>query len=131
VSRLYFKMWRSTSSVSSRSSLPPDVVNSEQFSVEDDNAFNFDKWNIPKLSTKDVYTTSWLKSSFKAKYSIKTVEQTFASSSNNSTFQLFNKRFVNASLAKDYKFMHVGSVQVAVKPLSRLVVTRKWICDNS
>jgi hypothetical protein len=124
VSRLYFKMWRSTSSVSSRSSLPPDVVNSEQFSVEDDNAFNFDKWNIPKLSTKDVYTTSWLKSSFKAKYSIKTVEQTFASSSNNSTFQLFNK-------SKDYKFMHVGSVQVAVKPLSRLVVTRKWICDNS
>jgi hypothetical protein len=120
VSRLYFKMWRSTSSVSSRSSLPPDVVNSEQFSVEDDNAFNFDKWNIPKLSTKDVYTTSWLKSSFKAEYSIKTVEQTFAISSNNSTFQLFNKRFVNASLAKDYKFMHVGSVQVAVKPLTRL-----------
>jgi hypothetical protein len=115
-------MWRSTSSVNSRSSLPHDIVNSEQFFVEDDNTFNFDKCNIPKLSTKDVYTTSWLKSSFKAEYSVKTVEQTFAISSNNSTFQLFNKRFVNTSLAKDYKFMHVGSVQVAVKPLTRLSI---------
>jgi hypothetical protein len=49
-------MWRSTSSVSSRSSLPPDIVNSEQLSFESDNSFNFDKWNIPKISNKDIYT---------------------------------------------------------------------------
>ena len=118
-------MWRSTSSVSSRSSLPPNIVNSEQLNFENDSSFNFDKWNIPKrnipkLSPKDIYTTSWLKSSFKLEYSIKTVEQTFAIYGNNSTFQLFNKKFVNDSLAKGYKFLHVGSVQVAVKPLTRL-----------
>jgi hypothetical protein len=113
-------MWRSTSSVSSRSSLPPDVVNIEQFSVESDNSFNFDKWNIPKLSTKDVYTTSWLKSTYKAEYSIMTVEQTFAISSNNETYQLFSKKFINDSLAKGYKFLHIRFVQVAVKPLTRL-----------
>jgi hypothetical protein len=55
-------MWRSTSSVSSRSSLPPDIVNSEQLSFESDSSFNFDKWNILKLSNKEIYTTSWLKS---------------------------------------------------------------------
>jgi hypothetical protein len=33
---------------------------------------------------------------------------------------LFNKRFLEASKAKKYKFLHVGSVQVAVKPLTRL-----------
>jgi hypothetical protein len=33
---------------------------------------------------------------------------------------LFNKKFVNDSLVKGYKFLHIGSVQVAVKPLTRL-----------
>jgi hypothetical protein len=28
--------------------------------------------------------------------------------------------FINDSLAKGYKFLHIGSVQVAVKPLTRL-----------
>jgi hypothetical protein len=112
-------MWRSTSFVSSRSSLPPNIVNSEQFTFENDSSFNFDKWNIPKLSPKDIYTTSWLKSFFKPKYLVKIVEQTFVISGNNSTFQLFNKKFVNDSLVKGYKFLHIGYVQV-VKPLTRL-----------
>jgi hypothetical protein len=113
-------MWKSTSSVSSRSSLPPDIVNSEQLSFESNDSFNFDKWNIPKISNKDIYSTSWLKSTWKSEYSVRTIEQTFAISGNNSTFQLFNKRFVNDSKNKEYKFLHVGSVQVAVKPLTRL-----------
>jgi hypothetical protein len=113
-------MFRSTSSVNSRSStLPSNIVNSEQLSFESDNSFNFDKWNIPKLSSKDIYTTSWLKSTWRSEYAVKTVEQTFAISGNDSTFQLFNKRFIENSKAKEYKFLHVGSVQVAVKPLTR------------
>jgi hypothetical protein len=40
---LIVKMWRLASSVSSISSLPPDIVNSEQLSFESDNSFNFDK----------------------------------------------------------------------------------------
>jgi hypothetical protein len=111
---------QSTSSVSFRSSLTPDIVNSEQLSFENDNFFNFDKWNIPKLSSKEIYTTSWLKSTWRFEYSVRTVEQTFAISGNNSTFQLFNKRFTDNSKAKDYKLLHVRSVQVAVKPLTRL-----------
>jgi hypothetical protein len=107
---LIVKMFKSTSSVSSRSSLPPDIVNSEQLSFESDNSFSFDKWNIPKLSNNEIYTTSWLKSAWKSEYSVRIVEQTFAISCNNSTFQLFNKRFVNDSKAKEYKFLHVRSV---------------------
>ena len=113
-------MWRSTSFVSSRSSLLLDIVNSEQFSFESDNSFNFDKWKTPKLSPKDIYTTSWLKSSFRSEYSVRTVEQTFAISGNNSTFQLFSKNFVKRSYDKGFRFMHIGSIQVAVKPLTRL-----------
>jgi hypothetical protein len=33
---------------------------------------------------------------------------------------LFNKIFIENSEAKGYKFLHIGSVQVAVKPLTRL-----------
>ena len=114
-------MWRSNSSISFRSSFPPDVANSEHVSFENDNVFNFNKWSIPKLSPKDIYTdSSWLKSSFRSEYSVKTVEQTFAIFGNNLTFQLFNKRFIENSKSKGYKFLHIGSIQVAVKPLTRL-----------
>jgi hypothetical protein len=33
---------------------------------------------------------------------------------------LFNKIFIENSKAKGYKFLHIGSVQVVVKPLTRL-----------
>jgi hypothetical protein len=126
-------MWRSTSSASSKSSLPPDIANSEHVSFENENAFNFNKWNIPKLSTKDIYTdSSWIKSTFKSEYAVKTVEQTFAIAGNNSTFQLFNKKFVDNYRAKGYKFLHIGSVQVAVKPLTRLGIDASillCLCD--
>jgi hypothetical protein len=121
VSCLIFIIWRSTTSVSSRSSLPPDIVNSEHVSFEDDNVFNFNKWNIPKLSPKDIYTdSSLIKSTFKSEYTVKTVEQTYAISGNNTMFQLFNKKFVDISSSKGFKFLHIGFVQVAVKPLTRL-----------
>jgi hypothetical protein len=113
VSCLIFIIWRSTTSVSSRSSLPPDIVNSEHVS--------FDKWNIPKLSPKDIYTdSSLIKSTFKFEYTVKIVEQTYAISGNNTMFQLFNKKFVDISSSKGFKFLHIGFVQVAVKPLTRL-----------
>jgi hypothetical protein len=123
MSCLVAKMWRSTSYVSSRSSLPLDIVNSEHVSFEDENVFNFNKWNIPKLSPKDIYIdSSWIKSTFKSEYAVKTVEQTYAISGNNTMFQLFNKKFVDISRSKGFKFLHIGSVQVAVKPLTRLEI---------
>jgi hypothetical protein len=95
-------------------------VNTEHFSVEDDSSFDFSKWSIPRLPVKEIYNTSWFKSSFRAEYAFKTVEQTIPISNRNENFELFSKRFVNNSLAKGFMFLHVGSVQVAVKPLARL-----------
>ena len=121
-------MWRLNSSVSSRFSFPLDVANSEHVSFENDNPFNFDKWSIPKLLPKDNYTnSSWLKSSFRSEYTVKIVEHTFAILGNNSTFQLFNKRFVEYFMAKGYKFMHIGFVQVAVKPLTKLGINASML----
>ena len=72
-------MFRSNSFVSSRSSgLPLDIINSEDVSFESDKNFNFHKWNIPKLSPKDIYTnSSWIASTFRSEYGVKIVEQTF------------------------------------------------------
>jgi hypothetical protein len=75
VSCLVAMMWKSNSSISSRSSLPIDIVNSENISFEDENTFNFNKWNIHRLSTQGIYIdSSWIKSTFKFKYAVKTVE---------------------------------------------------------
>jgi hypothetical protein len=61
-----------------------------------------------------------LKSTWRSEFSIRIVEQTYAISGNNSTFQVFNKRFIKNYRTKDYKFLHVGSIQIAIKPLTRL-----------
>jgi hypothetical protein len=103
-------MFKSKSSVSSRST----------FSVEDDNSVDFDKWKIPKLSTRRIYITSWFKNVFKADHDVKTVEQTFAISSKNEKYELFDRKVINDALAEGYQYMHIGAVQVAFKPLARL-----------
>jgi hypothetical protein len=108
--------------VSSRSSgLPPDIINSENVSFESNESFNFHKWNIPKIKYAEIYTdSSWTQNIFKSEYAVKTVEQTYAISGKNCTFQLFSKKWLEEARAKKYKFLHIGSVQVAVKPLTRL-----------
>ncbi|KAL4599316.1 hypothetical protein ACB092_11G118500 [Castanea dentata] len=75
-------MWRSDSSVSSRTGCPPDIVNEEDLTVGESEYPDFRKWNIPKVSTKSVYDLNWTEK-------------------------------------KNLKYLHIGLVQVAVKPLTR------------
>ena len=50
------RLWRSNSSISSRTSCPLDIVNEENHTVEDNELFpDFQKWNIPKVDTKTFY----------------------------------------------------------------------------
>ena len=71
------RLWRSNSSVSSKTGCPPDIVNEEDHTVEENEIPDFQKWNIPKIDTKAVYKTSWAKSAFHSAYKVRTVEQTF------------------------------------------------------
>jgi hypothetical protein len=103
-------MFKSKSSMSSRST----------FSDEDDNSVNFDKWKIPKLSTRRIYITSLFKNVFKADHDVKTVEQTFVISSKSEKYELFDKKLINDAPIKGYSYIHIGAVQVAFKPLARL-----------
>ena len=58
------RLFRSNSSVSSRYSVPPDIINEEDYFVEETDFTDFKKWCIPKVDTKSIYKTSWVQSTF-------------------------------------------------------------------
>ena len=114
------RLWRSNSSVSSRTSCRPDIVNEEDHIVEDNELFpDFQKWNIPKVDTKTVYKNSFVESAFHFAYKARTVEQIFSFSKTHETCCLFSKRNIGELIAKKFSYLHIGLVQVAVKPLTR------------
>ncbi|KAG7954930.1 hypothetical protein I3843_11G046100 [Carya illinoinensis] len=117
-------MYRSNSTISSSSRIePPDIINEEDFSVEEtDPSVNWNQWTIPRIQPSSIYQTSWFKSnlSFNSEFKVKTVEQTCEVSNVQEKYYLFTKKSIQEFLSKGYKFLHIGSVQIAVKPLTRL-----------
>ena len=79
-------LFRSNSSASSRSSIPPfipeipqedRVINSEDYQLSDVD-LKLGDWNIPKMSTSKIYKSSWInKKIFKTDYHVKTIEQVY------------------------------------------------------
>ena len=112
-------LFRSNSSVSSRSSIPPDIINKEDYTVEETDLTDFQKWNIPKVDTKSIYRTIWVQNTFNSQFNVRTVEQTYSISRTHEKCCLFNRRNINEFLAKKSNYLHIGLVQVAVKPLTR------------
>ena len=54
------RLWRSNSSISSRTGCPLDIVNEEDHNVEDNEIPAFTNWTIPKVDTKNGYKTSYI-----------------------------------------------------------------------
>ena len=97
------------------------IVNSEEYSMQDidRNLLEWNKWNIPTERTDKIYRqTSFSKLSFLTDYTIKTIERTYSLFNEYETIQLFSIDSINRHREK-YAFLHVGLVQVAVKPLTR------------
>ena len=115
------KLWRSNSSISSRTSCPPDIVNEKDHTIDDIELIpDFRNWNIPKVDTKTVYKTSFVESAFYYAYKARTVEQIFSISKIHEKCCLFSKRNINEFLAaKKFSYLHIGMVQVVIKPLTR------------
>ena len=92
------------------------IVNSEEYSMKDIDR-NLLEWNIPTEKTDKIYQqTSFSKLSFLTNYTIKTIERTYSLFNEYETIQLFSIDSINRHREK-YAFLHVGLVQVAVKPL--------------
>ena len=113
------RLWRSNSSVSSKIGCLPDIVNEEDHIVKENEILDFQKWNIPKVNTKSIYKTSWAKNTIFSQYRVINVEQTFSISKTHEKCCLFSKRNINDFLAKKFSYLHIGLVQVDVKPLTR------------
>ena len=81
---------------------------------------DFQKWNIPKIDTNTVYKISWAKNAFHSAYKARTVEQIFSISKTHEKCCLFSKRNISEFIAaKKFNYLHIGIVQVAIKPLIR------------
>ena len=114
------RLWRSNSSISSRTGCPPDIVNEEDHNVDDSEISDFSKWTIPKVDTKNVYKISWAENTFHSAYKVRTVEQIFSISRTHEKCCLFSKKNIGEYLAsKKFSYLHNGMVQVAIKPLTR------------
>ncbi|KAM1810595.1 hypothetical protein ACFX12_027337 [Malus domestica] len=118
------RLFRSNSmaSTSSRSNLGtiPDIVNEEQkFEFQTDSSLDFAEWNIPKISSKNIYRKKWAFASFKTEHHVKTVEQAYALSKDHETCQLFTPEQINSHRKDGHNYIHIGLVQIAAKPLTR------------
>ena len=122
------RLFRSNSSTSSRSSIPPSILeiphdngflNSEEYSITDVD-LKLGDWNIPKVPTSEIYKSSWsLKKDFKTDYHVKTIEQVYGINKEYETCYLLTPATIKAHKKQGHNFLHIGLVQVGVKPLIR------------
>lgn len=77
---------------------------------------NLQKWELPKVSKKQVYQKSMFE--LKKNYSIQTTERIISLNNMLESIRLFDQQAVRRYREK-YKYLHVGLVQVGVKPLTR------------
>ena len=102
------RLWRSNSSVSSRTSCPPDIVNEEDHNVDDSEIPDFRKWTLPKIDTKNVYKISWAENTFHSTYKVRIVEQIFSISKTLEKCCLFSKKNIDEFLAsKKFSYLHI------------------------
>jgi len=116
-------LFSSNSSVSSRSTrIPeiPEVVNEEHVEYHDEDSFiDINDWNISKVPSKEIYRKKWSMTSFKTKQHVKTVEQVYALNKEHELCQLFSPEAIKRHRREGHNFIHIGLVQVAIKPLTR------------
>ena len=123
-SRNLNRVFRGNFSTSSRSSIleiPKDIeiLNSESYELPDLD-LNLEDWNIPKVPTNQIYKSSWsLKKAFKTDNHVKTIEQAYGKKKEYKTCYFLSPSTLISHRKDGHNFLHIGLVQVAVKPLIR------------
>ena len=117
-------LFKSSSSTSSRSSIPKILEDTGIFNSESnellDLDLNLEDWNIPKVPTNQIYKSSWsLKKAFKTYCHGKTIKQVYGINKEYETFYLHSPSTLTAHKKNGHNFLHIGLVQVGVKPLIR------------
>ena len=123
------RLWRSNSSISSRTGCPSDIVNEEDHNVDDSEIPGFSKWTIPKVDTKNVYKISWAENTFHFAYKVRTVEKIFSISKTHEKCCLFTKKnIVNFLLLKDSAIYILVWFKLLLNLLSERVLMLLFSC---
>jgi hypothetical protein len=116
------KFRRSNSTVSTRSRSSTlasltDIMHEEDEVLHSDN--DLQNWILPKVDKKEVYQTSWVPGVFKPEHKVKTIERAYALNKNQEECPLFRKKEMKEFKNKGFRFIHIGLIQVGIKPLTR------------
>ena len=82
-------------------------------------------WEMPKQNIKQLYKVGSFE--FKRDYRIKISKSTHSIGSETKTIELFDPKDLEQIQREKYKILHIGAIQVATKPLTRLGLD-KLIC---
>lgn len=91
-------------------------IKNEELIEFPNNLDQLNKWTLPIVPSKQIYKIGMF--DLKAKFAVKQIEQTVQISNNNQVIRLLNKKDLDAF--KDYNFIHIGLIQIALKPLTLL-----------
>ena len=121
---MFNKLRRSNSTVSSRSGSSSLATLSDIVHEEDEVLphpdLDLQNWSLPKVNKKEVYDqTSWVSSVFQTEHKVKTVERAYALNKSKDETLLFRKREMKEFKNKGFRFIHIGLIQVGIKPLTR------------
>ena len=84
-------------------------------------------WEIPKQNIKELYKVGSFK--FKRDYRIKISKNTHSIGSETETIELLDPRDLEQLQREKFKLLHIGAIQVAAKPLTRLGLDKPiFIC---
>ena len=111
---------RSSSSRSQMSSMSDNTVNKEEVSLTNISPENnWQNWKLPFVPRDKIYKkTTFSNLTFLSNYTIKTVERTYSLKQSFETIQLLSRQEIDKNI-DNFSFIHIGLVQVAVKPLTR------------
>ena len=93
------------------------IINSEEYVIEDFQK-SIDDWHIPKIHRDQIYKNSKF-NLFKTNFSIKTEERDIQISKPFESIPLLSERSLQKQKEKDFKYIHIGLVQVGFKPLTK------------
>ena len=113
-----FKCSSSASSSMANLSELSDIVNQEEHEYQDLDTCLGDR-NIPKIPVKEIYKSSFLNNTFCTDQIAKTAEHVFAITKHEERCSLLSQQSVKHHLERGYNYIHVGLIQVAIKPLTR------------
>ena len=112
--------YRSTSvsaSSTSETSENKRIVQSEKITIEDFTKKHWWMENFKNFSNTDLSKIKiWY---FQNRFTIKTKERDIQLTKPFETIQLLSKKSMQKHLARNYKYIHVGLVQVSIKPLAK------------